>query len=452
MNAMINSVEASSAMNGRLIGDESVTFNSVEIDSREVRANSLFFAIRGLTQDGHQYVEAAIQQGAAAVVVEQVEETSKVPQIVVKETTKALGDLARQWRARFTVPVVGVTGSNGKTTVSRILNVLFQQTIPGIAPKGSFNNHWGVPLTLLRLREHHQSAVIEMGMNHPGELKYLGEIVKPTIAVITNAAAAHLEGLKSVEGVAKAKGEIIDSVREDGVVVLNRDDAYFDYWFSLVGQRQCLTFGKHPQADCRLIHSEGDCFTVEFQGVQQRLSCPLLGEHNHLNSAAASLIALQAGLDWSQIAQGLKQVSAVNGRLQTKAAIGSFRLVDDTYNANPGSMEAAICVLKSFPGLKILVLGTMGELGDDAKQRHFAVGELAKQANVDHVYTFCDRQENIDLARQYTKLYDGESGVYKDVDLLVAQVINKATSNATVLVKGSRAAQMERVVAKLEKV
>lgn len=451
MNGMMSVAEASSAMSGHLIGDPELRVNSVEIDSRSVDDSSLFFAIRGLSQDGHDYVNAAVEQGATAVVIERAaDQPIAAAAITVKDTTRALGDLATVWRARFSLPVVGVTGSNGKTTVSRIISTLFQQSIPGIAPQGSFNNHWGVPLTLLKLRQQHQSAVIEMGMNHPGELTYLGQIVKPTIAIITNASAAHLERLKSVEDVAKAKGEIIDSVSKDGVVVLNRDDTYFDYWAQRVGLRRCVTFGRHPQATMRLVESHGDEFIAEYLGEKQSFSCPLFGWHNHINSLGASLVALEAGISLAQVMAGLKQVEAVDGRLQNKVSSQGFRLIDDTYNANPASMKAAISVLASFRGSKILVLGTMGELGETALQRHLEVGELAKQENIDHVFVYCNNAANRALASKYSEGYGGTNKVYDDLDLLVQQVIAQSKSDSSVLVKGSRAAAMERVVTKLQ--
>ena len=244
--------EASTAMQGQLKGDDK-RFSSVEFDTRRLEKETLFFAIHGESKNGHAFIGQAIDNGAvAAVADENFAEDQSAHHIKVDDTTIALGMLASYWRDRFALPVIGITGSNGKTSVTQIVKQIFDHAIPGIAPQGSFNNHWGVPLTLLKLRDEHRSAVIEMGMNHAGELTYLGNIVKPTIGLITNAAAAHLEGLGDIQGVADAKGELIETVDPEGVVILNRDDQFYAQWCKRAGARRVISFGIHAKADVQL--------------------------------------------------------------------------------------------------------------------------------------------------------------------------------------------------------
>ncbi|MFT6156285.1 MAG: UDP-N-acetylmuramoyl-tripeptide--D-alanyl-D-alanine ligase [Neolewinella sp.] len=451
---MMTLTTANNAMNGRLMGTIDDHFASVQFDSRKVKKNDLFFAIRGLEKDGHHYIDSALENGALAVVMDESGETQRDAltsnAIVVEDTTAALGDLARYWRTQFVVPVVGITGSNGKTTVSRILREIFAVAMPGIAPEGSFNNHWGVPMTLLKLRENDQSAVIEMGMNHPGELSYLGAIVNPTIGVITNAAAAHLEGLKTVDGVAVAKGELIQAVEENGWVVLNRDDAFYSLWLDLVGNRKMLTFGLSESADVQVSASRAKQLDLTVEGETTTIDCALLGEHNHLNVAAASAAALCAGMNIKNIKSGVQNVKAVNGRLEVKPSNKVLTLIDDTYNANPASMRAAINVLTEINTGTTLVLGTMGELGKSAAEAHFEIGRLANQKGVGNLVVFCDNANNAILAKAYVNGFGVNAVLLTSLNAVSEYFYNALDVQSTVLIKGSRAAQMERVVALLQ--
>ncbi|MFT5259110.1 MAG: UDP-N-acetylmuramoyl-tripeptide--D-alanyl-D-alanine ligase [Saprospiraceae bacterium] len=451
---MMTLTTANNAMNGRLMGTIDDHFASVQFDSRKVKKNDLFFAIRGLEKDGHHYIDSALENGALAVVMDESGETQRDAltsnAIVVEDTTAALGDLARYWRTQFVVPVVGITGSNGKTTVSRILREIFAVAMPGIAPEGSFNNHWGVPMTLLKLRENDQSAVIEMGMNHPGELSYLGAIVNPTIGVITNAAAAHLEGLKTVDGVAVAKGELIQAVEENGWVVLNRDDAFYSLWLDLVGNRKMLTFGLSESADVQVSASRAKQLDLTVEGETTTIDCALLGEHNHLNVAAASAAALCAGMNIKNIKSGVQNVKAVNGRLEVKPSNKVLTLIDDTYNANPASMRAAINVLTEINTGTTLVLGTMGELGKSTAEAHFEIGRLANQKGVGNLVVFCDNANNAILAKAYVNGFGVNAVLLTSLNAVSEYFYNALDVQSTVLIKGSRAAQMERVVALLQ--
>lgn len=439
--------EASKFMQGQLKGDDQL-FTSVEFDTRRLDKDALFFAIHGDSQNGHKFIGQAIQDRAAAAVADEAfADDQSVRHIKVDDTTIALGMLASHWRERFTLPVVGITGSNGKTSVTNIVKQIFACAIPGVAPQGSFNNQWGVPLTLLKLRDEHQSAVIEMGMNHAGELTYLGKIVKPTIALITNAAAAHLEGLGDIQGVADAKGELIDALDKDGVVILNRDDQFYAAWKARANMRRVLSFGTHTQADVRLFDTGCDELQVCIDGQSHQFEFSLIGQHNQLNAVAAIAVAVAAGVDESAIASGLKNAAAVKGRLQVLQKSSGGLLIDDTYNANAASMYAAIDVLTSQAGQKILVLGAMGELGKDSEKIHRQVAAYAKQQGIDYLFTLVDQSdpEYLNDMAAYMSGFGGQSYAFTQISRLVDKLKSLDKSPRTVLVKGSRFAQMERV-------
>ncbi|MCP4011187.1 MAG: UDP-N-acetylmuramoyl-tripeptide--D-alanyl-D-alanine ligase [Proteobacteria bacterium] len=439
--------EASTVMKGHLNGSDGL-FQSVEIDTRRLEKDALYFAIHGETKNGHEFIAQAMQQGAASAVADEAFSNADTTRHVrVDDTTTALGMLATYWRERFSVPVVGITGSNGKTTVCRILSGLFNEFIPGITPQGSFNNHWGVPLTLLKLRQQHQSAIIEMGMNHAGELSYLGKIVKPSIGLITNAAAAHLEGLKTIEGVARAKGELIDFVSDDGTVILNRDDSFFAEWKARAGAKDCLSFGEHQEADFRVLRARGNQLRLKIKGRAFDFECPLIGQHNRLNAAAAVAVAVVAEAPIEAIKTGLKSVNAVPGRLQPFQVSPELTLIDDSYNANKASMRAAIDVLAEQAGRKVLILGAMGELGRNSKRIHEEIGAYAKASGIDFMLTLVDLNDVdylSDMAAYLTGFGAG-GAAYSEVADLVAR-LELPSEPTTVLVKGSRFARMERVV------
>lgn len=439
--------EAGKAMHATLTGNDAA-FDSVEIDSRRLDRNSLFFAIHGDTANGHDFIGQALENGAVAVVVDEVfTGAGEVPHLSVENTTRALGELAASWRQRFEIPVIGVTGSNGKTTVCGILKHLFEQEGPAIAPRGSFNNHWGVPLTLLQLRREHRSAIIEMGMNHAGELDYLGSIVEPTIGLITNAAAAHLEGLGSIERVAEAKGELIDHVRINGAVVLNRDDPFYGQWRARAGKRRVVSFGRHPKADVRLLSPGEAGLTLEFEGAVEAFRFGLLGRHNRMNAAAAVAVALTAGLSLESISHGLQQVRAVQGRLEMRSLSGGRRLINDTYNANPASMRAAIDVLADQPGQLVLVLGAMAELGEASTRVHEEVAAYAAERGIDRLLTLVDRSDSgyLEDMAAYLRGFGQSARAFSSVETLVDNLL-ASSGSMSVLVKGSRSAGMERVV------
>lgn len=446
--------QASEVMSGQFIGTD-VSFSSVDFDTRRLKDRALFVAIHGVHQNGHAYINQAMEHGAAAVVVDEASnKLAQAPHIQVKNTTLALGDLARYWRAQFNIPVVGVTGSNGKTTITQVLGKIFKHHCPGVVPHGSFNNHWGVPLTLLRLRDKHQSAVIEMGMNHAGELQVLGDIVKPTIGIISNASAAHLAGLKSVGKVAKAKGELIDAVSKHGCIVLNRDDAFYADWKMRAGTRKVTTFGEHHMADVRLITLHNGEIRLSILGKDATFSFALLGKFNALNAAAAVAAAINVDVPVRAISLGLKSLDAVNGRLQRCFTSDLLSVIDDSYNANPASMHAAIDVLSDEKGRKILVLGAMGELGEKSQNLHQDVAKYAQEKGVDALYLLADQKIPgylRDMAA-YEKGFGSQAKVFSDVSSLVSDILACPAQSlpSTVLVKGSRLSRMERVAEALK--
>ncbi|MDH5571869.1 MAG: UDP-N-acetylmuramoyl-tripeptide--D-alanyl-D-alanine ligase, partial [Gammaproteobacteria bacterium] len=387
----------------------------------------------------------AMAAGAAACVLDtQIENIS--PVLVVKDTRLALGQLAAYWRNKFDLPVVAVTGSNGKTTVKEMLHSIFSQQGAVLATRGNLNNDIGVPLTLFRLDEYYKNAVIEMGANHPGEIAYLARLAKPSVAVITNAAAAHLEGFGSLQGVAKAKGEIYSALPDGGCAVINADDEFVEYWKQLVRSHSAkikiLCFGIKNTADIFVDKASLNSETVVVNTPigSFNLKLPLLGQHNLLNSLAATAAAIAAGVELNDICSGLENMKAVAGRLQLKPGINGSRIIDDTYNANPASMKAALDVLSQFKGRHYFALGDMGELGASEQALHQQVSQQAMQSGVDQLFTLGK------LGRVAAQAF-GEKAVAFDSHAEMINILReRLNEDVTLLVKGSRRMQMEKIV------
>lgn len=421
-------------------------FKRVCIDSRQVAHGDLFVAIVGPNFDGHNFVKQALESGAVGAVVSR--ELADVQALIVVEDTRiALGQMATAWRRHCNAKVAAITGSNGKTTVKEMLAHILSAAGATMATEGNLNNDYGVPLSLLRIEEGDEFAVIEMGANHPGEIAYLTDLAEADAAVITNAGAAHLEGFGSIEGVAHAKGEIYAGIDENGTAVINRDDQYYDLWQSLNEHRQTLSFGLAAEADVRGIIDESGSDYTEFdlcwQGLQHRVRLPLLGDHNVQNALAASALALALGVDISLVTGQLETFSNVDGRLFIKSAYKGMRLIDDAYNANPDSMKAALAVLSRYDGRRVFVMGDMAETGVVAEQAHAALGLLAKEYGIDALFAVGE------LSQLAVKEYGAGAEHFVDVSALVEKLKTMADSELTVLVKGSRSAHMERVVSLL---
>lgn len=439
---MIDSLSsAAKNMNGTLHG-ENQQFDGISTDSRSISDGELFFALQGPNFDGHDYVGNAKAHGAAGAVVSNVV-ADDIAQITVDDVKQALGRLGASWRNSRNVCVVGVTGSNGKTTLKEMIAACLATKAPTLATLGNLNNDIGLPLMLARISEDHEYAVLEMGANHAGEIAYLTGLARPDVVVITNAGAAHLEGFGSIEGVAHAKGEILRNDSRPSVAVLNADDTYFDYWVSLAGDSRILSFGFAESADVRaadiVTAADGSQFCLHLPGAPINVSLPLPGLHNVRNACAAAAVASALNVDSVDIKSALEGVAPVAGRLQPLAGINGCTLFDDTYNANPLSVVVAAEFLASLPGESWLVLGDMKELGDGAVDLHREVGASIRASGVDRLFAIGD------LCRHSVDGFGEGACWYASIDELVADVSGVAGS-ANVLVKGSRSMRMERVV------
>lgn len=439
-----------------------ITVNGVSSDSRKVAQGDLFIALRGEHFDGYAFVGTAAQAGAAAAMVNadscqesqqnageqhNAGEQAVFPLVLVDNTRLALGRLAGWWRSRFAIPVVAITGSNGKTTVKEMLASILREAAGSadavLATRGNLNNDIGMPLTLLRMNEAHRYAVIEMGMNHPGEIDYLTRIAVPDVALINNASGAHLEGLGSVEAVAQAKGEIFTGLRRHGTAVINSDDSHAPIWRTLAGAHPLLEFGLNANADVSgTWHPLGGGLRLDVTAPQGMFAADLQvpGAHNALNALAATAAATVLNIPLETIAAGLEKYSGVAGRLQRKPGLHGASLIDDTYNANPSSMRAAIGVLAQATGKRILVLGDMGELGGEAATLHAEIGAEARRAGIERLYALGDLSVNT------VREFGSGARHFTQIEKLQDALENELDANTTVLVKGSRFMKMERVV------
>ena len=436
--------ETAKATSGRLHGRDA-EYAGVSTDTRTLQDGELFVALVGPNFDGHRFVGTASERGAVGAMISKPVETG-LPTVSVADTRLGLGQLASYWRSRFDIPVVGVTGSNGKTTVKEMIAGILGESGPCCVTQGNLNNDIGVPLTLLKMRADHRYAVIEMGMNHLGEIAYVSGLARPTVSVITNAAEAHLEGLGSIEAVARAKGEIFSGSDERSTVVINADDTFFDYWKTLAGKRRCISFGLDNRADVSADYetsADGLKILLKCSEGETEMKLPLYGKHNVMNALAASAAAMASGSNLTDIRNGLEKLKSVAGRLEVKTGLNGARVLDDTYNANPASVAAGLQVLKESQGQRVLVLGDMAELGDAASEIHTRVGELARRVGADRVFGIGE------LTRHAVKSFGKGGKHYDDQARLIDDLRKCMNEDMTVLVKGSRKMHMERVVEKI---
>ena len=439
---MMSVEELASAVNGALHG-AAASFTGVTTDSRRVAAGDLFVALSGERFDGNDYVAEAAARGAvAALTSRRVEAKMPLPQVVVADTRSALGRLAAYWRNRFALPVVALTGSNGKTTVKEMLASILAAYCGGrsavLATQGNLNNDIGMPLTLLELAEGHRYAVIEMGMNHAGEIDYLTHIARPSVALVTNAHRAHVGILGSVDAIARAKGEIYGGLAPTGIAIVNEDDAFASFWKDLNAGRRIVTFGLADSADVRATHEDRqvrivtpvDAFAAQLQ---------VAGEHNVRNALAACAAAHALEIPPHAMQAGLAAFAGVPGRLQRRALASGGAVIDDTYNANPESMKAAIRVLAAERGRRVFVMGDMGELGAGARELHAEVGAFARSSGLDALFAL-----GADSAAAAEAFGPGGRH-FPDVEELLEAARAEAAAGTTLLVKGSRFMKMERV-------
>jgi UDP-N-acetylmuramoyl-tripeptide--D-alanyl-D-alanine ligase len=438
---------------------QSVQADRVHTDSRSLRAGDVFVALRGERFDGNQFIAQAKAQGAVAVVCEASGEAEAaaqgLPALVVPDARLALGELAAGWRAQFDLPLVAVTGSNGKTTVTHMIAAIFRAHVGAnvLSTQGNFNNDIGVPLTLLNLRSHHRMAVVELGMNHPGEIAYLAQLVKPTVALVNNAQREHQEFMGTVEAVALENGAVLRSLPSQGVAVYPADEIYTPVWQKESSARAQHTFAMGHgdgvagvRAAVVVWQSGAWQFTLKTPVGTAPVRLHIAGRHNVKNALAASACALAAGVPLEAVAQGLQAFEPVKGRsraLLLHTAAGEITLVDDTYNANPDSVRAAIDVLTELPSPRLLVLGDMGEVGDQGPAFHAEVGAYAAECGIEALYTLGD------LCLHAGQAY-GAAHHFDNMDSLVAAVASHGLQFQSIVVKGSRFMKMERVVEALQ--
>jgi UDP-N-acetylmuramoyl-tripeptide--D-alanyl-D-alanine ligase len=441
-------------VNGQLIAQQApdLVIEGVSTDTRSLLVSDLYLALKGPNFDGHQFVKQAEQKGAIALILSRQVDTH-LPYILVENTTLALGLLGAAVKAKVAPKTVGVTGSSGKTTVKEMTAAILSCCGNVLATDGNFNNELGVPMTLLRLEQQHEFAVIEMGANHIGEIAYTTHLVKPDVAAIINVAAAHLEGFGSLLGVAQAKSEIFKGLSlKEGVAVVSLDSQFSELWLSTLNHNKVQTFSIEKQAD---VHAKDIIIGIDgcaqFQLITPNgsiaISLSLPGVHNVSNALVAASLALHVGATLQNVANGLCSMPHVPGRLHIKQLTKQVKILDDTYNANIGSVNAAIDLLSSFAGRKVMVLGDIAELGEKAHYYHEQVGEYAKRKGIDKLYTLGV------LSQSASDVFAGQGYHFSHLEQMVEHINQQALSekyDVSILVKGSRSACMELVVKALE--
>lgn len=443
----------------QLVGDGDIVFERVHTDTRTLQAGDLFVALRGEHFDAHSFLPQLKALGCAGVIAERDVDAAGIPGIQVPDSRIALGELALGWRKRFAIPLVAVTGSNGKTTVTQLIASIlaaWQGEDKRLATQGNFNNDIGLPLTLLRLRDAHQAAVVEIGMNHAGEVQQLARLALPTVAVVNNAQREHQEFMGSVEATARENGAVFEALGDEGVGVFpvgDGQDAYTDIWTGQIGKSRSISFGRTPHAQVQW-NLAGQQLTLHTPWGKLQAQLPLLGMHNAHNAAAAATAALAAGASVDAVVKGLEQFQAVKGRLvRSDFALNGkhIALIDDTYNANPDSVIAAIDVLSQLPAPRWLILGDMGEVGSKGAEFHREVGQYAREKAVDCLFALGELCESSATAfdqaknagsRQHAAWFVDRHALRDEIgkDL-------KITLPGSVLIKGSRFMQMEEFVA-----
>ncbi len=443
MNRM--STKTAAGIVGGIIRGADVGFDRVSTDSRTVRRGDLFVALRGERYDGHLYTGAALDAGAAAVMVDSADAGTAEPAIVVADTRLALGSLAAHWRKAMPARIIGITGSSGKTSVKEMLASILRIEAGDeavLATAGNLNNDIGMPLTLLSLTDKHRYGVIEMGMNHRGELDYLSRLSCPDIVLINNAGTAHIGMLGSLQAIAEAKGEILTGCAQTKIAIINADDRYSPLWRQLAVNKKVIEFGIDSSSAAIRgefePHAEYSDMRIDLSGNEITLRLPVPGKHNVMNALAAAAWAL--GVPAEAIAAGLQGYGGVYGRLQYKPGRNGAVIIDDSYNANPDSMRAAISVLARAKGTRLLVLGDMGELGDIGTAAHAGIGAYARESGIDEVFALGE------LSRETAAAFGAGARHFSDLAELAAELLPRLAPGVTVLVKGSRFMRMERVI------
>lgn len=433
---------------GRLIaadaGQSGVSIRNVSTDTRRVSAGDLFVALRGERFDAHDFVSQALDAGAGALLIDHWTEGCRAPALWVSDTRRALGEIAAGWRRTFTLPLIAVTGSNGKTTVKEMIAAILAEHVgeaSRLATRGNLNNDIGVPITVFELRANHRCAVLELGMNRPGEIAWLAQIAAPTVALVNNAQREHQEFMHTVEATARENGAALAALPVAGTAVFPGDDPHTPIWRELAAGRRVIDFGL--QAGCAVrapADAQPQGFTLDLPDARIDVSLAIDGQHNVRNALAAAACSHAVGVPAATIARGLAAFSPVAGRLRRLRCVGGAALIDDSYNANPDSVRAAIDVLAACAPPRILVLGDMAEVGEQGPRFHAEVGEYARERGLEHLLT-CGNASR-DTARAFG---DGAEHL-ETVEAAGARAQALATPEATLLVKGSRSMRMERIV------
>lgn len=435
--------EIASITNGLLVGEDSLACG-LTTDTRDLAEGNLFVALVGENFDAHNFIEAGQAANASAVLVSRHCKT-ETPQIIVNDTCHALHVLATAWRGRFNIPIIGVTGSNGKTSVKELIKQILETQGSVLATIGNLNNHIGVPLTLFRLNEMHRFAVIEMGANHIGEIATLTQIAKPDIGVVTNIGPAHLEGFGSIDGVASAKSEIYQYLNPQGIAIVNADEIYRNSWKDIIGRRMQISFGLEQSADVSCEKMDSDFIKVSTPTGVIRVRMHVLGQHTLYNVCAAVAACLGLAIDIEDIKTGLETAKPIPGRLVQLKGISGSRILDDTYNANPASLFAALDVQSQGGGEHWLVLGDMGELGNESVELHKKAGEMAKEYGVKRLFGLGD------LTKSAVEAFGIGAQHFSNHAQIIKALQDDVHEKVCVLVKGSRAMHMEKIVKGIHK-
>lgn len=443
--------EVASTVKGQWLvsNDDAQCITGICTDSRAVKADECYLPLIGERFDGHEFIESAMQRGATLILTQQpvpalidVAKESKVAILLVDDTLLALGQLPAFQRQLFNGPLVSVTGSAGKTSVKQLMASVLSVRYNTWMTPGNLNNHIGAPLTLLALTDQHQAAVVELGASALGEIAYIAQFAAPQIGIITNAGNAHLEGFGSVEGIVKTKGELLDYIQVGGTAILNADDTYYPIWQKRAAHLAQLTFGVSESADVRALNIcsdlNGSTFDLAYRGQIYPAKIQLVGQHNVLNALAVAAAALGLGFELNDILLGLAQCQPVAGRMQLLLGQNNCRIINDAYNANPASFEAAISSIRDAEH-SILVMGDMAEVGPEEIAAHFAIGQFAKQQGI-HSLLACGQ-----LSRHAVEAFGHRGQWFDDQSALIQYLKNHVQPTTVVLIKGSRSAGMDVV-------